>query len=271
MEDFKIVQYVTDLAVEIAPKIALALLALIVGFWIVKRIVNVIKGQMTRSNIDPSLQPFLLGIVGVLLKVVLLISIAAMLGVETTSFVAIIGAAGLAVGLALQGSLANFAGGVLILIFKPFKVGDVIETQGHTGGVHSIQIFNTVLKTPDNKTVILANGPVAGGSIVNYSTEPTRRLDLTIGISYDDDIAKAREELWKIIKAEGRILTDKAPQVLVSELADSSVNFSVRLWVNGGDYWPLHFELTEKIKIAFDAAKISFPYPQMDVHMDKVN
>ena len=269
MEDFDFIQYVSSLAMDVLPKLALAILALIVGWWMIKGIMSAVGKAMDRSKVDASLKPFLVSIIGIMLKIALIISIASMLGVETTSFVAIIGAAGLAIGLALQGSLSNFAGGVLILMFKPFKVGDYIDAQGHSGTVNSIQIFNTVLKTPDNKTIILANGPVAGGSIVNYSTEPTRRLDMSFGIGYGDDIAKAREVIWNLISADERVFKDPAAQVLVSELADSSVNFSVRMWVKGGDYWPLHFELTEKVKIAFDAAGISIPFPQMDLHVDK--
>lgn len=197
----------------------------------------------------------------------LVISVVTILGISTTSFVAIIGAAGLAVGLALQGGLANFAGGVLILIFKPFKVGDVLEAQGYTGKVHEIQVFNTILKTPDNKTIIIPNGGLSNGSMVNYSTEPTRRVDMTFGIGYSDDIAKAKSVLQKLIDSDSRILKDPAPMIVVSELADSSVNFAVRTWCNAADYWGIFFDMQEKVKLEFDKENISIPYPQTDVHV----
>ncbi|EGG98166.1 Small-conductance mechanosensitive channel [gamma proteobacterium IMCC2047] len=205
-----------------------------------------------------------------ILKALLLVSVASMVGIETTSFIAVLGAAGLAIGLALQGSLSNFAGGVLLLLFKPYKVGDVIETQGHIGTVNSIQIFTTVLKTPGNKTIIIPNGPVANGSIVNYSTEPTRRCDMVFGIGYDDDIDKAKAILRELIEADSRVLKDPAYALLLSELADSSVNFTLRLWVNAADYWGLYFDMQEAVKKAFDAQGISIPYPQQDVHMHQV-
>jgi small conductance mechanosensitive channel len=190
-----------------------------------------------------------------------------MINIETTSFVALLGAAGLAIGLALQGTLANFAGGVLILMFRPYRVGDFIDAQGITGTVRSIQIFNTILTTGDNKRVIVPNGAISNGIITNFSAEDTRRVDFVFGIGYDDDIDKAKSVLHRLIKEEGRIFSEPEPLVVVSELADSSVNFTVRTWVKASDYWGVYFSMTEKVKIAFDAEELSIPYPQTDVHL----
>ncbi len=256
-----------DLIIKILPELLWSIAALIIGLWVIKLIIRGIEKAMNRSKIEVSLRKFLLSLIDITLKILLFISVASMLGIATTSFVAVIGAAGLAVGLALQGSLANFAGGVLILLFKPFKVGDVIESQGHVGKVSEIQIFNTILKTPDNKTIIIPNGALSNGSIINYSTEETRRVDMTFGIGYEDDIAKAKELILEILESNRRVLKDPAPQVLVSELADSSVNLAVRAWVKGVDYWDLYFEMHEKIKTVFDKNNISIPYPQHDVHL----
>lgn len=261
---------VVNLVLLYAPKFLLALVVLVVGFWIIKRIVGVLDKALNKKGVEPTLTRFLESLTSVILKALLLISVASMVGIETTSFIAVLGAAGLAIGLALQGSLSNFAGGVLLLLFKPYKVGDVIETQGHMGTVNSIQIFTTVLKTPDNKTIIIPNGPVANGSIVNYSTEPTRRCDMVFGIGYDDDIDKAKSILRELIEADSRVLKDPAYALLLSELADSSVNFTLRLWVNAADYWGLYFDMQEAVKKAFDAQGISIPYPQQDVHMHQV-
>jgi small conductance mechanosensitive channel len=220
---------------------------------------------LDRSKVDESLKKFLSNLFGVVLKILLLISVASMVGIETTSFVAIMGAAGLSVGLALQGSLANFAGGVLILLFKPFKVGEVIDAQGYIGSVSEIQIFNTILKTPDNKTIIIPNGGLSSGSITNFSTEATRRVDMTFGIGYGDDIKKAKDLLNLMIKNDSRVLTEPAPMIVVSELADSSV------WVNSADYWGLFFDMQEKVKLEFDKHGISIPFPQQDIHLVRQN
>lgn len=253
------------------PDILAAIAVLVIGLWLIKLFVKAFMRAMDRSNLDLSLQKFLGSLVKILLQVLLWISVAAMLGIATTSFVAILGAAGLAVGLALQGSLANFAGGVLILIFKPYKVGDVIDAQGFVGKVDSIQIFNTILKTPDNKTIIIPNGPLSGGSITNFSTEARRRVDMTFGIGYSDDIKKAKEVLRKLVDEDSRILKDPEPAILLSELADSSVNFSVRVWCNAADYWGIYFDMQEKVKLAFDKENISIPFPQTDVHLFQNN
>lgn len=244
-----------------------ALLTLIVGFWIIGLISKMVKRALDRGRVDESLRRFLVSIVSVLLKVMLLISVASMVGIETTSFVAVIGAAGLAVGLALQGSLANFAGGVLILLFKPYKVGDFIDAQGVLGAVREIQVFNTVLKTGDNKTIIIPNGAISNGIITNFSTEATRRVDMVFGIGYGDDIQKAKDVLRRLIKEDERMFHSPDPVVVVSELADSSVNITVRVWVNSGDYWSVYFDMQEKVKQEFDKEKISIPFPQRDVHM----
>lgn len=271
----EVLQGYTEKAVELimvyAPKLLLAIIVLILGLWIIKLIVKGMDKALTKAKTDESLRKFLGSLVGVLLKVILLISVASMVGIATTSFVAILGAAGLAVGLALQGSLANFAGGVLILLFKPFKVDDVIDAQGYLGKVHSIQIFNTVLKTFDNKTVIIPNGAISGGSLVNFSSESTRRVDMTFGIGYGDDILKAKSILQRLVKDDNRILQDPAPTIAVSELADSSVNFVVRVWCNAPDYWDIYFEMQEKVKLTFDKEAVSIPFPQNDVHLYQHN
>lgn len=258
-----------NLVMEYGPKVILAIVVLIIGLWVIKRITNGLTKMMTKKEVDPSLIPFLRSMAGILLKVMLVISVISMLGVETTSFIAILGAAGLAVGLALSGTLQNFAGGVMILIFKPFKVGDFIEAQGHSGTVSEIQIFNSILKTPDNKTVIIPNGGLSTGSMVNYSTEPTRRVDLSFGIGYTDDIDKAKSILMRLLEEDERVLKDPAPTVDVAALADSSVNFYVRPWVNASDYWGVYLDMQEKVKKAFDAEGVSIPFPQMDVHMQQ--
>jgi small conductance mechanosensitive channel len=251
-------------------KILLALVVLIIGLWIIKMIMNAIVKTMAKKDVDPSLRVFLKSLLGMLLKIMLIISVISMLGVEMTSFVAILAAAGLAVGMALSGTLQNFAGGVMIILFKPFKVGDFIDAQGYTGSVKEIQIFNTILKTPDNKTVIIPNGGLSTGAMTNYSTEPQRRVDFTFGIGYGDDIDKARGVIDGLIAKDDRILKDPAPFVAVSELADSSVNFVVRVWADAGNYWGIFFDMTEAVKKSFDKAGISIPFPQTDVHVHTV-
>ncbi len=259
-----------NLAIEYVPSVLLAIIVLIVGLWVIKRVVGVLRRTLEGRQADATLARFLCSLSSVGLKALLLISVASMVGIETTSFVALLGAAGLAIGLALQGSLSNFAGGVLVLLFKPYKVGDFVEAQGVSGTVCDIQIFNTVLKTPDNKVIIVPNGAISNGVITNYSMEDTRRVDLLFGIGYDDDISQARGVITGLIDSDGRILKEPAPLVVVSELADSSVNFTVRVWVASGDYWGVYFDLTERAKVAFDAAGISIPYPQTDVHLHEV-
>ncbi len=260
-----------DTAVEMAmlygPQLILAILVLIIGLWIVNRVVKLTNKGMERASVEPTLARFLGSLVSIGLKALLLISVASMVGIETTSFIAILGAAGLAIGLALQGSLGNFAGGVLVLLFKPFKVGDFVETQGVSGTVAEIQIFNTIIKTADNKVIIVPNGAVSNGVITNYSKEATRRVDFVFGIGYGDDIGKAKEVIARLVAADDRAFEDPAPTIVVSELADSSVNITTRVWVNAADYWGVKFDLTENVKLAFDQEGISIPFPQQDVHM----
>ncbi len=261
---------ISEFAAAWAPQVGLAIVVLVVGWWLIGKVVKIAMKTMDKNDLDLTLQRFLSSIIGIGLKALLIVSVASMVGIATTSFVAVLGAAGLAVGLALQGSLSNFAGGVLLILFKPYKVGDFIEAQGHAGVVQSIQIFNTVMKTGDNKTIIIPNGPISNGSITNYSTEDTRRVDMSFGIGYDDDIDAARDALEEIIAGDDRILKDPAHMIVVAELADSSVNFTVRVWVNSADYWGVFFAMQETVKKTFDAKKISIPYPQQDVHMHNV-
>lgn len=264
-------QKIAEFVIKVLPGIIGALVILIVGLWVIKHLVKAADKGMEKSKMEISLRKFLKSIIGIILKIMLLLTVAAMVGINTMSFVTVIGAAGLAVGLALQGSLANFAGGVLVLLFRPFKVGDVIEAQGFTAKVDAIQIFNTILKTADNKTVIVPNGNLSNNNIVNFSTEPTRRVDMTFGIGYTDDIAKAKSILGKLLKDDERVLDDPETFIAVSELADSSVNFAVRAWVKSADYWGLYFDMQERVKLAFDENGISIPFPQTDVHLHKVN
>jgi small conductance mechanosensitive channel len=234
-------------------------------------LVKISRKLMQKANVDPLLVKFIGSLLSGLLTLVVIIAALDQLGVNTTSLIALIGAAGLAVGLALQGTLSNFASGVLLIIFKPFKVGDFIEAGGVSGVVEEISIFNTIFRTGDNKEMIVPNGQIYGGTIVNYSARDTRRIDLTIGIGYDADIKLAKETLDALIKADERILADPAPVIAVSELADSSVNFVVRPWVKAGDYWAVYWNLLEAVKLTFDEKGISIPYPQMDVHVDGVS
>lgn len=256
-----------ELSMLYVPKVVLAVLTLLIGLWVINLFVKISRKGLAKSDVDVTLRRFITSLISIALKAMLLITVISMLGVQMTSFIAVLGAAGLAVGLALQGSLANFAGGVLTLLFRPYKVGDVIEAQGHLGKVHAIQIFNTIVKTFDNKTIIIPNGDISNGSIVNYSTEETRRVDMSFGIGYGDDIQKAKEVINGLIEADTRILKDPAPMVRVSELGDSSVNFVVRPWCKAEDYWDIYFDMHEKVKLAFDENGISIPFPQSDVHL----
>jgi small conductance mechanosensitive channel len=255
------------LLTEYGPKVLGAIIALVIGLWIIKWILKVVNTGLIRAKVDESLRPFLKSLIGALLKVMLAISIMSMLGIAMTSFIAILGAAGLAVGMALSGTLQNFAGGVMILLFKPFKVGDFIDAQGYSGVVKEIQIFVTILTTPDNKTIIIPNGGLSNGSMINYSTQENRRVDWTFGIGYGDDVAKARDILLKLIAEDQRIHQTPAPFVGLGALADSSVNLTVRVWAKAEDYWDIFFEMNEKVYSAFNAAGINIPYPQMDVHV----
>lgn len=257
----------TQYAMQYIPKVLLALVVLIVGGFIIKRVTTGIKNVLLKRKMDPSLVPFLSGIVHAVLWALLIISAATMVGIATTSFVAVLGAAGLAIGLALQGSLANFAGGVLILILRPYKVGDVIETQGVIALVTEIQIFHTILKSWDNKIFIMPNGPLGNNTIVNYSAQKTRVVEWIFGIGYGDDIDKARETIKRTIFTDERVLNKATPFINLTEWADSSVNFKVRAEVEQANYWSVFFDMTEKVKKAFDEAGITIPFPQRDVHL----
>jgi small conductance mechanosensitive channel len=257
------------MALTYGPKLIGAIIVWIVGGWVINAILSGIEKVMQRSKTEASLRPFLKSLTSMMLKVMLVITVLGMLGIEMTSFIAILGAAGLAVGMALSGTLQNFAGGVMILIFKPFKVGDVIDAQGYVGSVSEIQIFNTILKTPDNKTIILPNGGLSTSSMVNFSTEDTRRVDWTVGIGYGDDIEKAKEVLQRLCDEDDRIMKDPAVFIALSELADSSVNFTVRAWVKASDYWGVYFLMNENIYKTFEKEGLNIPYPQMDVHLHK--
>ncbi|MCW8856541.1 MAG: mechanosensitive ion channel [Kangiella sp.] len=255
---------------DYAPKVISALVVLVIGLIIIRMIVNAVRKGFQKKNFDVTLQRFLVSLIGILLKAALVITVIGMLGIQMTTFVAMLGAAGLAIGLALSGTLQNFAGGVILLIIRPYRVGDYVEMQGHSGTVKEIQIFNTILTTPDNKTIIIPNSPISTGSMINYSTQPTRRVDFTIGIGYDDDIDTARDVILAVIAKDDRIHKEPAPFIAVSALADSSVNFTLRVWANGADYWGVYFENLEAIKKALDANNISIPYPQRDVHLHTV-
>ena len=260
-------QKIVDMAATYGIQLLLAILVLIVGLMVIKSITKGAVKMMTRSNMSESLIPFLKNLISISLKLLLIISVLGMVGIEMTSFIAVLGAAGLAVGLALQGTLQNFAGGVIILLFKPYKVGDYIETQGYAGSVKEIQIFSTILNTPDNKIIIIPNSPIATGSLINYSAQPTRRVDFTFGIGYSNDIDEAKKALLTIVESHDKIFSEPAPFVRVVELADSSVNFAVRVWANSSDYWDVFLDITEQVKKEFDKRGISIPFPQQDVHV----
>jgi len=268
------IQEISDWAITAAmtygPKLLLTLVTLVIGLWVINRFVNTLDRTLKKS-VDPTLMRFFHNLLSIGLKVLLFISIASMVGIETTSFIAVLGAAGLAVGLALQGSLANFAGGALILMFKPFKVGDLIEAQGFIGTVKEIQIFNTIINTADNRRVIIPNGALSNNSLININVESTRRVDMLFGIGYGDDINKAKAVLERLAKEDDRVLQQPEPTIALSELADSSVNFVCRLWVNTPDYWGVFFDMHEKVKKAFDEEGISIPFPQQDVHIHKAD
>lgn len=244
-----------------------AIVTLIIGSWIVKRLVKLTQKTLLKREIDVILIPTLVGVVRVGLYAALLFAVVSQIGIETSSFLAVFGAAGLAIGLALQGSLSNFAGGILILSLKPFKAGDFVEIDGTGGVVDGVSIMNTVLKTPDNRTIFLPNGKVAGANITNFTTEPTRRWDKVFGIGYGDDFDKAKSIIMKLIENDDRFLKDPAPFARVGNLGDSSVDITVRAWVNTPDYWNVNWDMIENVKKEFDKQGISIPFPQRDVHL----
>jgi len=271
--DMESIQPYLDKAIELSmaylPKVVLAVVTLVVGFWIIKRVIKGMNRVLGHKSVDDTLQKFMTSFIDVLLKILLLVAVAGMVGVETTSFIAMLGAIGLAVGLALQGSLGNFAGGVLILFFKPYRLGDIIEAQGYTGRVWDIQIFNTILITYDNQRIVIPNGLMSNGCIKNIFVEPQRRVDIEFGISYGDSIEQARAAIQSVIDNDDRILSGEQfdPNIFVSAHADSSINMLTRVWVNSEDYWPVYFGLFEQVKYAFDKAGITIPFPQRDVHL----
>ncbi len=256
-----------DFIVVYGGKILLALLTLIIGLWLISRLSKLLHRIFELRSFEQTLQMFLIQFISIVLKVLLFISVITMIGVQMTSFIALLGAAGIAFGMALSGTLQNFAGGVMLLIFKPFKVGDYIEAQGHAGTVKEMQIFHTILNTPDKKTIFIPNGGLSSGSLINYSDEPRRRVDWTFGISYTDNIDRAREVILEVLNSDDRIIQDPQPFVGVISLGDSSVNLVTRAWVDAINYWDVFFDMNERIKKEFDKKGISIPYPQHDVHL----
>ena len=259
------------LLVEHGSHIVFALLTLAVGWWLINRITKGFVSFLKNRHADAMVIGFMSSLTLALLRIMLLLSVAGMIGIQTTSFLALIGTAGLAVGLALQGSLANFAGGVLILFLRPFRAGDYIEAQGVGGTVESILIFHTLLRTADNKTIVLPNGALSNGSITNYSSKPTRRVDINVGIDYGDDIKQARKILLDLAAADERVLKDPAAVVYMTSLGDNSVNLSLRMWTKGADFWGVFFTVQEQMKEAFDREGISFPFPQRTIHINQTS
>jgi len=263
------IKYGIDLAKEFGPKLLAAILIFIIGLWIIKKIMGSARKAMEKSKYDESLQKFLLNLLSWALKIVLVLVVISQLGVDVTTFAAVIAAAGLAVGLALQGSLSNFAGGVLIMIFKPYRIGDLIEAQGELGVVKEIEIFTTKLNTPQNRLAIIPNGAMANGNIINYTEEGLLRVDITIGVGYSEDIKKTKEVLLEVLTSNPLVLKDPEPSVNVSELADSSVNFAVRPFCKPEHYWEVYFGTMENCKLALDKAGIEIPYPHsVEIHKE---
>ncbi len=248
-------------------RVVAAVVILIVGRWIAKALKKLTESVMRKKEVEPTVVSFVANLVYIALLVFVVIAAINQVGVQTTSFIAVIGAAGLAIGLALQGSLANFAAGFLLILFRPFKVGDYIEGAGVAGSVEEIQVFVTKLKTPDNKEVIIPNAKLTGDNIINYSAKETRRIDLVFGVAYDADLLRVRKIIEEMLSKDTRVLKDPAPTIGVLELADSNVNFAVRPWVKTGDYWDVYFALTEDVKKRFDAEGVGIPFPQRDVHL----
>lgn len=256
-----------DMAIQFGASFLVAIVVYLVGQWINRRIVKLLDLAMNRKNVEVTLHNFLITIFNILFKIVQIIIFASMVGVETASLIAMLGAAGLAIGLALQGSLANFAGGILILFFRPFKVGDTIESQGFVGSVAEIQIFNTILRTLDNQRVVIPNSLLSNGCVKNIFAESTRRVDLVFGISYGDDLRKAKDILSQVVKADARTLEIPKLDIWVGEHGASSINLYVRPWVKSEDYWEYYFTMMEEVKLAFDRENITIPFPQRDVHL----
>ena len=268
MENIDIAALISDYGMPWAINIGMALIIFIVGRMVVSAVVGIIRKLMNRADIDEMLVGFICSIVRWVLLLFVIVAALDQLGVDTTSLIAIFGAAGLAIGLSLQDSLKNFASGVLLIIFRPFEKGDFVATAGEMGVVENIGIFTTILVTVDNKEIIIPNGAIYSGNITNFSARDTRRVDMVFGVSYDDDIRVVKAELEKIIAEDDRVLADPAPVIELGELGDSSVNFIVRPWVKSVDYWQVLWDTQAKVKIRFDEIGVSIPYPQMDVHFD---
>jgi len=263
------IKIANDIIADYGPKVIGAILTLIIGFWVISRVVNIARKIMDKRDVDASLKPFFMSLLSIALKVMLLLSVAGMFGIQTTSFIAIFSAMAFAIGMALQGNLGHFASGVMLLLFKPFKVGDLVDVQGNIGVVEAITLFNTTLLTPENKKIFLPNGFVTGGPITNISGQGEIAVFLTFGIGYDDDIDNARSIIQQVVNNCPHVLKEKEVGIFVSELADSSVNFAVRPWCKSEHYWDVYFYMHENIKKEFDLASIGIPYPQMDVHLSK--
>ena len=262
----QVLQQVTTLCIEAGKSILLAILIFVVGRYLIKFINRMIGRMMERKKVEPTIQSFLKSFINVLLTILLIITTVSALGVNTTSFAALLASAGVAVGMALSGNLQNLAGGIILLLFKPYKVGDYIEAQGVSGTVKEIQIFHTIILTVDNKQVYVPNGALSSGSVTNYSSEPLRRVDLTVSVEYGTEVEVVKQALEDIIKADDRILTDPKPFVALGNVASSSIDFSVRTWVKGADYWPVYFDLTRNVYQEFNQRGINFPFPQIQVH-----
>ncbi len=269
MFDKHSIEIITEKIIEYLPKLALALITLVIGLYLIKLLIKFINKILTVKKIDESLKPFFSTLISIILKVLLLISVMGMIGIEMTSFIALLGAVGISIGMALSGSLQHFAGGVLLLIYKPFSKGDFIEAQGHKGTVKELRIFNTVLNTLDNKIVFIPNGPLSTGTIVNYSLEPTRRIDSVFSISYSDDIDRAKNIIKRVIDANDKILKDPEYIIGVKTLGASSVDIESRVWVKNTDLLDLTFFMNEAVKKEFDKEGITIPFPQMDVNLKK--
>lgn len=259
-------QILLDLAVTYAPRLLLAIVVLIIGWITIGTVIRGIRRVLVLKNFDPTVGNFLGSVAGMALKIMLLLSVAGMVGIEVTSFIAILSAATLAIGMALRGTLSNLAGGVSVMLFRPYKVGDFVEGAGQSGSVKEIQIFNTILTTGDNRTVIIPNNAISTGVLVNFSTQPTRRVELNIGIGYEDDIDLARKVIQEFIAADSRVHSEPEPMIVVGALGACSVDLKIRVWVDAGDFWPVTFDFNEGLKKAFDANKISIPFPQQVVH-----
>lgn len=254
-------ELVVNFAMVYGLRLLVAIVILVIGAWAVKRLNRLLQAMMLRKGVDESLRPFLGSIINVALWILLLVLVVAQLGLEMTSFIAVLGSAGLAIGLALQGSLSNFAGGVLILTIKPFRVGDFIEAQGQAGTVHLINIFNTVIKTGNNQVIYMPNGPLASSVVVNYSVEPTRRMELNLIISPDNDLAAVKRLLQGLVDADARILAEPAPVIAVTAFTEYSLTISMRLWAKKEEFWPLNWEMNERVKIAFEENGVKAPAP----------